>query len=103
MKSKQPVYFRREDGLSERFCSTQIRSNASNDELQINTSEPRALAPCVVAAIDAELQHGRYHSLNAERLRFARWILTSAEDEIDELFCELEDSGAWDSGSDGGY
>ena len=101
MKSKQPVYFRREDGLSERFCSTQIRSNASNDELQINTSEPRALAPCVVAAIDAELRNGKYHSLDAERLRFARWILTAPADEIDNLLGALEESGTWQPSEEG--
>jgi hypothetical protein len=48
------------------------------------------------AAIDEELREGRYHSLDAWRLRFARWVLTVDDDEVDEVFVALEDAGIWD-------
>jgi hypothetical protein len=49
-----------------------------------------------VEAIDEELREVRHHSLDAERLRFARWVLTVDDDELAEALAALEDEGIWD-------
>jgi hypothetical protein len=78
-------------------------------------TNPRArLIEVIDEAIDQELLRRlrEGHSLDAEsmtssRLRFARWVLTADDDQIDEalvlLFIpELEDEGIWDPESESG-
>ena len=42
-----------------------------------------------IQAIDEELRGHQFRSPDAERLRFARWVLTADDDQIDEAIASL--------------
>jgi hypothetical protein len=55
-----------------------------------------------IAAIDEELRKGNHRGLDAERLQFSRWVLTTGDDEIDELIGELLADNRWEPEPSGG-